>query len=387
MLHILLVDDDPNDRLLVIRELEREFSDLRITEVTHAEALEQAISETRFNLVITDYRLHWSNGLVVLRTIKSRYPDCPVIMFTNTGNEEIAVEAMKAGLDDYIIKSSRYYMRLSVAIRAVLERTTARQQVGYLENRLQLLLNRTAQLEDMIAQLEAFAYSISHDLTVPLRAISGLTQLLLRDSSSQLDAIAQNYLKRIDEATELMSTLIENLLDYSRISSVDLQLEPTHLSTIVTQALTQLATELEQTQAIVMVEEPLRVVLAHPHTLLRVVINLLSNAIKFVAAHSQPQIRIWAEELTEADDCATDGESTFAIRLWIEDNGVGIAPDSHERIFEMFERLHGVEAYPGMGIGLAIARQGVERMGGHIGVESTLGQGSRFWIKLRRCEL
>ncbi|MEP0792253.1 MULTISPECIES: response regulator [Cyanophyceae] len=126
MLHFLLIDDDQNDRVLTARELNREFPDLRITEVATAEDLAQAMVGDRIDLVVTDYQLRWNNGLTILNIIKSRYPGCPVIMFTNTGNEEIAVEAMKAGLDDYIIKSPRHFIRLAVAVRSALERVTAK---------------------------------------------------------------------------------------------------------------------------------------------------------------------------------------------------------------------------------------------------------------------
>lgn len=142
MLHFLLIDDDQSDRILTTRELNREFTDLRITEIAKESDLEPVLTSNRFDLVITDYQLRWSTGLVILREIKSRYPDCPVIMFTNTGSEEIAVEAMKAGLDDYIIKSPRHYVRLVVAVRSTLERFAAKRQIARLENRLQFLLNQ-----------------------------------------------------------------------------------------------------------------------------------------------------------------------------------------------------------------------------------------------------
>ncbi|MEG4021219.1 response regulator [Microcoleus sp. S13C4] len=142
MVHILVIDDNPTDRLLVRRELERQFSPLQVTEISHNRLLVEALNRGRFNLVITDYQLLWTNGLDVLKTIKARYPQCPIIMFTNTGNEEIAVEAMKSGLDDYIIKSPKHYVRLCVAVRAVLDRVAAWERVARLENQLNYLLER-----------------------------------------------------------------------------------------------------------------------------------------------------------------------------------------------------------------------------------------------------
>jgi DNA-binding NtrC family response regulator len=102
---LVIIDDNPEDRILILRELSREFPNLQVEEIIDTEGLNQALSTSNFDLVITDYQLRWNDGLSVLKEVKSRSSDCPVIMFTDSGNQEIAVEAMKTGLDDYIIKS------------------------------------------------------------------------------------------------------------------------------------------------------------------------------------------------------------------------------------------------------------------------------------------
>ncbi|MFN6469585.1 MAG: response regulator [Nostoc sp. SerVER01] len=142
MLRILLIDDNPNDRLLAIRQLEREFSDLQVEQVATPEDFAQALQRGQFDLVVTDYQLRWSNGIEVLDAIKASYPNCPVIMFTNSGTQEIAVEAMKSGLDDYVIKSPQHQVRLTAAVRSAIERTETRQKAANLEIRFQTLLNR-----------------------------------------------------------------------------------------------------------------------------------------------------------------------------------------------------------------------------------------------------
>ncbi|MFN6483314.1 MULTISPECIES: response regulator [unclassified Nostoc] len=141
MLRILLIDDNLNDRLLAIHVLEQEFFDLQFQEIVQAKDLEEALETGQFDLVITDYQLRWSDGLTAIRAIKNRYPDCPVIMFTNSGTQEIAVEAMKSGLEDYIIKSPKHYVRLPAAVRRAIERTEAQRKAVRLESRLQTLLN------------------------------------------------------------------------------------------------------------------------------------------------------------------------------------------------------------------------------------------------------
>ncbi len=123
---ILLIDDNPDDRALVIRALKKDFPEVIIREVVDADDLDRALSVGGFDLVITDYHLYWADGLRVLREVKESFPDCPVIMFTGTGNEEVAVEAMKAGLDDYVLKSPRHFSLLPATVRAAL--STARRQ-------------------------------------------------------------------------------------------------------------------------------------------------------------------------------------------------------------------------------------------------------------------
>lgn len=140
-LYALVIDDNPDDRALVIRELRRQFSSIEIEEVTDASGFKRALQAGRFNLVITDYQLLWTDGLNVLRTIKNQFPDLPVVMFTGTGSEEVAVEAMKSGLDDYVLKSSKHYSRLPAAAKVALKMARQRQELKDAESRYSTLFN------------------------------------------------------------------------------------------------------------------------------------------------------------------------------------------------------------------------------------------------------
>lgn len=167
-LNVLLVDDNPHDRGIVRRELRNEFGELNYLEVTNQEALTETLRAGDFDIVITDYQIRWTNGLNVLREVKQLYPYCPVVMFTATGSEEIAVEAMKAGLNDYVIKNLAHIVRLRAAVRAALDHAVVCRRAAFLESRLQTLLT----------QLQIGVFSCSRDgqfleLNDAMRAILG----------------------------------------------------------------------------------------------------------------------------------------------------------------------------------------------------------------------
>jgi PAS domain S-box-containing protein len=308
--------------------------------------------------------------------------------------------------------------QLAIAMQQARLREQLQNYAAELEQRV---IERTAELQEANEALEVFVYSASHDLRAPLRGIQGLAQVLLEDYGELFDSEGQLYAQRLVISAQEMSALLQDLLDYSRLSRAEINLQRIDLASIVATALTPLQAELQAQKAQVSVEIPSFEVMGHRATLIQAVTNLITNAIKFVPPDVQPQVRIWVEERgvgeeghrsliegaiiaqlqpksknkTSPPDVRTpsryaipnDGVTPAAvssanIRLWIEDNGIGIEPRHQENIFQAFERLHGVETYPGTGMGLAIVRKGVERMGGRVGVESQFGEGSRFWIEL-----
>jgi signal transduction histidine kinase/DNA-binding response OmpR family regulator len=236
----------------------------------------------------------------------------------------------------------------------------------------QRVAERTAELREINVELESFSYSVSHDLRTPLRSIQGFAQILLEEYDDRLEDIGRGYLQRIVAAARRMDSLTEGLLTYSRLSRTAVELIPISLEEVVEEALTQLEADIRSQEARVTVERPLPHVMGHYVTLAQAVTNLLANGLKFVAPGVRPQVQVWAEE---RDD---------RVCLRLRDNGIGIAPEYQERIFRIFERLHGPDTYAGTGIGLSIVRKGVERMGGQVGVESAPDQGSTFWVELRK---
>ncbi|HVE41698.1 MAG TPA: PAS domain S-box protein [Planctomycetota bacterium] len=255
------------------------------------------------------------------------------------------------------------------------ERKRALEAVRDLNEHLERrVLERTAKLEGITRELDAFASTVAHDLRAPLRIMKGFSEMLIEDYSGKtLDVAGQEYAKKIDRASMRMSVLVEDLLAYSRLSREEVPITAVDLEDAVNEVLMDMAEELRAARAEVAVRKPLGRVLGHGVLLLRVLANLIGNAVKFVAPGTLSRVTLRAEE---------DGEDW--IRLWIEDNGIGIESEYLERIFGVFERLHSQEVYPGTGLGLAIVRRAVERMGGSVGAESTPDRGSRFWIRLRR---
>jgi signal transduction histidine kinase len=476
-LRVLVLDDNPHDRELTVRELRKEFPDVEAIEPLDDKEFRDALANVTFDIVVTDFNLKWANGVDIVRAVKSERPHCPVIMFTATGTQEVAVAAMKAGLDDYVIKSAKHYLRLAVAVRSCLDRAEIRLRALRSETRLHTLLerlnvgvlrltvegeivdanrackamrerfdgqgdaapnallgairrelprltsrNESAEREveleahdgesvcvylslvrvrvnghdavDVLVEdvtkmrrsternevleqanrgLEAFAYTVTHDLRAPLRNLQGYVRALVEDCSPGLKEACRGYVQSIEQIAVKMDGLIADVLEFSRLARTELPTRKVEVRAAVEEAIGLLKSAIEaRTATLELAVGPEVAATAHAQTLVQVLTNLLSNALKFVPEGTRPQVRIWTER-----------RNSSRVRLWVEDNGIGIDPAQQGRIFEVFQRLHGEEKYPGTGIGLALVKKGVERMGGQVGVESAPGQGSRFWIELR----
>ncbi len=228
---------------------------------------------------------------------------------------------------------------------------------------------RTTRLQETIAELETFSYSVAHDLRAPLRSMQGMAAALLEDYSARLDSQGQDYLRRIMAAAVRQDRLIQDVLRYSQVARREIELSKVDLDQLVQGVLLEYP-NLQEHRGHIHVRSPLAPVRGHAPSLVQCISNLLENALKFVSPGKTPDIQVWTES------------TSSQVRLWISDNGIGIAPEDTQRIFRLFERLHGSQDYPGTGIGLAVVQKAIERMGGRVGVNSQLGHGSRFWIEL-----
>lgn len=231
---------------------------------------------------------------------------------------------------------------------------------------------RTAELQVLNQSLESFVYSVSHDLKTPLRGVEGYSRLLQQDYGDRLDEEGRLFIGNIRAGIKRMNELIDDLLAYSRMDRRHLESAPLNLADAVNGALAERAADIAARGVKVDASLPPLSVAADADGLALVLRNLLENALKFSSQTPRPQIEIGAREEAEG---AT---------LWIRDNGIGFDMKYHERIFEIFQRLHRMESYPGTGIGLALVKKAMQRMGGRVWAESALGQGATFSLWLPR---
>jgi PAS domain S-box-containing protein len=232
--------------------------------------------------------------------------------------------------------------------------------------------DRTTTLQQAVSDLEAFSYTVSHDLRSPLRAMQGFSEAVLEDYGEKLDDRGKNYLERIKNAAVRLDRLIQDLLAYTRISRMDVPMEQLDLHRMVHEIVEHYP-NLNAPAAEVRIEGTLPKVLGREASLTQILSNLLGNSVRFIEPGKTPEVRVWGED-----------RGAF-VRLWIEDNGVGIAPADQQRIFDMFVQVNDPQAYGGgTGIGLAIVKKAVQTMRGEVGVESEVGTGSKFWVDLRK---
>jgi two-component system CheB/CheR fusion protein len=228
---------------------------------------------------------------------------------------------------------------------------------------------RTSSLREVVQQMEEFSYTISHDLRAPVRAMQGYANALLEDYGEKLDQTGREYLERISRSGNRMDRMIREVLTYSRLARCEIVVQPVSLDSLVREIVQQYP-GIQASGGEIEIAERLDNVVGHEPSLTQVLSNLLSNACKFVPPHTTPHCKVWTER------------NNGHVRLFIRDNGIGIKPEHQHRLFGMFERIHPESQYEGTGIGLAIVRKAMERMGGQVGVESDGKNGSKFWIQL-----
>lgn len=331
---------------------------------TGAVSASAALAEMRgktFDLLLTDLMMPQMDGIALLRAAQGIDADVAGIVMTGHGTIDTAVKAMQAGACDYIVKPFRMNQLLPVIARA-LEARRLRRLNKELERRI---LERTRQLEVANRDLEAFAYSVSHDLHAPLRAIQSFCDLFVADYGAAVPAEGQALLTHVRSGAERMGHLIEDLLSFARSGREPINLRRVAMNELVVEVLAELGPD-SAGRRVELTVPPLPDCVADPALLRQVLVNLLSNALKYTAGRDPARIAVGGE--------AKGGEVVY----FVTDNGAGFDMKHADKLFGVLQRLHSQQEFKGSGIGLSIVQRIVERHGGSVQGEGRPGEGATF---------
>lgn len=364
LLRVLIVEDSEYDTQTILRELRRGGYEVEHERVETRAAMEQALSRYTWDLILCDYTLPRFSAGDALKTLQRRGLDLPFIIISGTIEEENAVDMLKAGAHDFIVKSRM--ARLLPAIERELKDAMTRRLQREAEMERQEL---TARLESINSEIERFTYLAFHDLRAPLITIKGFAGALEQDLEAGRPDQAKRDLQRIAGAADKMDEILSDLLEFARIGRVRRPSEAIESEQLAQEALQKLDGLIRAKNIAVKLAPDLPRVYGDRVRLREVFENLIENSAKYMSDQEQPLIEIgirWQEDQQI---------------IFVRDNGQGVDPRYHNRIFELFEKLD--PNTQGPGIGLALTKRIIEVHGGRIWVESEgQGQGSTFCFTL-----
>jgi signal transduction histidine kinase len=358
-LRVLLIEDSPSDAEIEIAELRRAGFDVAAHVVDTREQVRERLRKNPYDIILADYSLPNFRGMDALDIVREGSLTTPLILVTGALNSETAVECVKQGAMDYVLKD--HLARLPISVRRALEDVRLRHERARAQEQL---ANKVEELARSNCDLEQFAYVASHDLQEPLRMVAAYTQLLSERYQGKLDSAADRYISYAVEGATRMQALLEDLLAFSRVGRNGAMPAPIDVNSAISEVLKNLDLALKE-HGVTVTCHPLPTVMADRFQVVQLFQNLLGNAVKFRAKRN-PCITICAE--------LKGREWLFSVF----DNGIGIAEEHKDLVFKIFQRLHTRTEYPGNGVGLAICKKIVEHNGGRIWVESELGRGSNF---------
>jgi signal transduction histidine kinase len=362
-LRVLHVEDNDLDAELVAQALRKGGFSISVAVVQSEVEFERQLRLYLPDIVLADYNLPQWEGMAAVEVLRREGLDIPVILVSGALGDITAVECIKRGATDYVLKDG--LARLPEAIRRALQE----KRVLRLRRRAEEDLARKAEeLTRSNADLEQFAYIASHDLQEPLRMVAAYTQLIAERYRGKLDENADKFIGYACEGALRMQTLIQDLLAFSRVGRAGATAGPVNCDSAIAEVLLTLGPAIRESGATI-THTALPVVWADSSQMTQVFQNLIGNAIKFRGTEA-PSVCVAAEKAGQ--------DWLFSV----SDNGIGIAPESAENIFVVFQRLHTRTEYSGNGIGLAICKKIIERNCGKIWVEAVVGRGSTFKFTL-----
>lgn len=373
-IRILYADSKPGSREEVRQLLSREAGAFAVIEAASDEEVRSALKEGEFDLVLAEAGFSEESG-TLLEVIRNA-TKLPVVIVAQNGNAEAAVAALRKGAADYVSKGSSDLTQLPARLRAVLENNLpkpADKSADDLARENELLRRRLEQADEHIQsiskELESFAYSVSHDLRAPLRAMEGFARILLEDFADQLDEEPRRYLEVITNSAENMHRLIDDLLAFSRLSRADFIPMPIDLEGLANSLVREFA-QAEPDRKVSVTVRPMPGARADGEQIKKLLFHLISNAFKFTRPNPEAKIEIGAKDTNQGP------------AYYVKDNGVGFDMRYGSKLFGVFQRLHRSDEFEGSGIGLAMCQRIIRRHGGAIWFESAPGQGSTFYFTL-----
>lgn len=358
---ILIVDDDPRVLRTFARNLTVSGYEV-LTASRGAEAL-RIYDREQPSISMVDVRMPDMDGFAVLRAIRERNPAAEVILVTGHGDMSIAIDALRAGASDFIPKPVGQ-VTLETALQRAQERLRLKRELRRAQEALQ---EHAAELEKRNADLDAFAHTVAHSLKNSLGLIVGRAELLLSDEIDLPPQKQRDSLRIVARTGRHMSHVIDELLLLASIRNIDVTLAPMNMRRVVDDARERLSPLIEDRDAEIVLPDEWPAALGHEPWVEEVWVNYLSNALKY--GGTPPRIALGAER---------EGDS---IRFWVRDSGPGITAEDLARLFTPFTRIDQAAAQ-GHGLGLSIVHRIVEKLGGTVGVESEIGDGSVFWFTL-----
>jgi len=365
---VLLVEDEEAHAELVRRAFQPYADRMRLVVAGSLEEAKNLRTECSPDLVIADWLLPDGKGTELL-PVSDEAQRVPLVMMTSRGNERVAVEAIKAGALDYVVKSPATLADMPHIVERALREWD---HIAERKRAEEVLRQYATELEARNEELDAFAHTAAHDLKNPLSLVIGLAETLKLDYASLSAAEVGHYLHRLAQHALKMNNIIDELLLLAGVRQTEVKLDPLDMTSIVTGALQRLTDLTEAYRAEIVLPKAWPGALGYAPWVEEVWINYLSNALKY--GGRLPHVELGAET-------QTDGTIRFSVR----DNGPGITLEDQARLFKPFTRLDQARAR-GHGLGLSIVRRIVEKLGGQVGVESQPGCGSTFYFTLPKSQ-
>jgi signal transduction histidine kinase len=381
-LRVLHLEDDSDDAELIRATLSAEGIDCDTVRVETRDDFIKAITCDSFDMIFADYSLPSFDGLEALKIAKERCPDTPFIFVSGKMGEELAIDTLKGGATDYVVKQRLARLAPSVlrALREIEERAKLREaeeEVRRHQDHLEeLVRERTVELEKVNEELrasyqdmESFSYSASHDLRSPLIVIDGFSRILLEDYGDKLDDNGRHLLKTVRENAGKMAQLIEDLLAFARVSTKEVNKSEIDMKALAETTFGELSHDTGGGNVQFRVNNLLPACGDRP-MIRQVFVNLLSNAVKFTAHNAKAVIEIGGSR-------SERGNVYF-----VKDDGAGFDMKYSGKLYGLFQRAHSHKEFKGTGVGLAIVKRIIEKHGGHVWAEGAPGSGATFYFSL-----